>query len=267
MRDKTNLKNRIKGLLGIILSVCTLVSMSGMNVYAVDADSSMNTTVGPDNTSISAATGGAFTVSGISGFEGASKNNGQTAYYRNLITPAGKKYKVTSEATPTTFTPTSDASSWSGFFNTSDTPYTIYALTFEEILPNSVKFDFNGGSVSESSGPITVPDDDWDGKVVILESQPTKQGANFLGWATSSTATSAQYTSGQYTFGENETGNTVTLYAVWELVALNGGSISGPGTFKLNAGEFNYSGSFSIGDGFTYTGGSFYAPAGTYTFN
>jgi len=187
MRDKTNLKNRIKGLLGIILSVCTLVSMSGMNVYAVYYDM-MNANSVSDLQAVDyvkngqkvEGTGGELT---ISGFDFSTDQNGD---YTNI--PEGKMIK----------------------------------LTISSFNPAVGTGEF-----------YTDPTDEQ-------EKEVTKKVLNLLA-----------------TLVDDETINTMS----------ESGTINSAGVWKLeNSGMYDFNGAFSVGDGFTYTGGSFYAPAGTYTF-
>lgn len=72
----------------------------------------------------------------------------------------------------------------------------------------AVKYDANGGSGAPSAQTK------WHGTSLKLSTAvPTREGYNFLGWATSSTATSATYASG----GSYTANAAATLYAVWEL--------------------------------------------------
>ncbi len=73
----------------------------------------------------------------------------------------------------------------------------------------TVSYNANGGQGGPASKKYAV------GESVIVDftTKPTKKGANFLGWARSSTATTPEYTtSGSFSMGTQS----VTLYAVWE---------------------------------------------------
>ena len=75
----------------------------------------------------------------------------------------------------------------------------------------TLEFDTNGGS----GGPGTLAETSTTGSCTftIPSTAPTKDGCNFLGWSTSSSATSAKYSSGDtYT----TTSSSSTLYAVWQ---------------------------------------------------
>ena len=73
----------------------------------------------------------------------------------------------------------------------------------------AVSYNPNGGQGGPSSKKYAA------GESVTIDftTKPTKKGAFFLGWATSSTATTPEYTSsGSFSMGSQN----VTLYAVWE---------------------------------------------------
>ena len=76
----------------------------------------------------------------------------------------------------------------------------------------TVSYDANGGQ----GGPATKKYAAGESVSIDFTTKPTKKGANFLGWATSSTATTPEYTtSGSFTMEAQN----VTLYAVWETLA------------------------------------------------
>ncbi len=270
MRDTTNLKSRIKGLLGIILSVCTLVSMSGMSVYAdgygvLASDETIETTVIRSGESISGASGGAVSVTidgeKQKGDQDAGTTYETTYYFYNYTIPgdetATKYYlgKVESRIENVDLS-SKKGSDWSSSL--------LRKISYTQVYPYDIKFDMNGGV-----GDPQYQRNLMGGLNVSLENVNTiRDGYTFLGWATTASATTAQYTAGgTFKYSPSQNGETVTLYAVWDQDPLNGGSIGGAGTYKLNSGDYSYDGSFSIGDGFTYTGGRFYVPtAGTYTF-
>ena len=73
----------------------------------------------------------------------------------------------------------------------------------------AVSYNSNGGTGVPASKKYAA----GESVTVDFTTKPTKKGANFLGWATSSTATTPEYTtSGNFTMGTQN----VTLYAVWE---------------------------------------------------
>ena len=77
----------------------------------------------------------------------------------------------------------------------------------------TVSYDANGGT----GVPATKKYAAGESVSIDFTTKPTKKGANFLGWATSSTATTPEYTSsGSFTMGSQS----VTLYAVWENLAV-----------------------------------------------
>lgn len=82
--------------------------------------------------------------------------------------------------------------------------YTVAALT-----SYTISYNANGGSGAPSSQTkyygITL---------TLRTTRPTREGYNFLGWATTSTATSARYQPG----GSYTANASATLYAVWEYI-------------------------------------------------
>ncbi len=76
----------------------------------------------------------------------------------------------------------------------------------------TASYNANGGQGGPSSKKYAA----GESVTVDFTTKPTKKGANFLGWATSSTATTPEYTtSGSFTMGSQS----VILYAVWEKLA------------------------------------------------
>ena len=97
---------------------------------------------------------------------------------------------------------------------------TIYAVW--EIIKYTVSYNANGGSGAPSSQTK-----EYGKALTISSTKPTKNGYDFLGWSTSSTATSATWAAG----GSYTTNASDTLYAVWKTAATyaitynaNGGS-------------------------------------------
>ena len=98
-------------------------------------------------------------------------------------------------------------------------PVTLNVVGVEAPTTYSVIYNANGGSGAPSAQTKTK-----DVSLTLSMTRPTREGYNFLGWATSASATSAQYQPGStYTANAN-----VTLYAVWE--ELN--------TIAINAANF-----------------------------
>ncbi len=73
-----------------------------------------------------------------------------------------------------------------------------------------IRYDANGGT----GGPSVFGMKFYGTDVTLSSSVPTRDGYEFLGWATSSTATTPQYQPGD-TYSKNES---VTLYAVWKAI-------------------------------------------------
>ena len=95
---------------------------------------------------------------------------------------------------------------------TEEADVTLYAVW---IRVYTVSYNANGGSGAPASQTKT------HGTALTLSStRPTREGYDFLGWATSSTATSAQYQpGGRYTIDAS-----VTLYAVWKVGLIDSGT-------------------------------------------
>ena len=74
----------------------------------------------------------------------------------------------------------------------------------------SVHFDLNG------SDDTAIPsvDQPYGGEITLPTTIPTREGCEFLGWATSSDAATAAYTAG----GKFTTDRSITLFAVWKTV-------------------------------------------------
>lgn len=91
---------------------------------------------------------------------------------------------------------------------------TLYAIWTPKTY--SVKFDSNGGSGTPSSQTKTY------GKNLVLSStKPTREGYEFLGWATSKTASGVTYQPGSvYTAN-----SAAVLYAVWNPIKLDSPSL------------------------------------------
>ena len=90
---------------------------------------------------------------------------------------------------------------------------TIYAVW--EINYYSLEYNANGGENAPESVNIIA----WQENYKLSSSTPTREGYDFLGWSTNSSATTAEYQAGSsYNLSSHTTkGGTVTLYAVWGL--------------------------------------------------
>ena len=89
-------------------------------------------------------------------------------------------------------------------FNSNVTLYAVWAQ-----LTYTITFDANGGDDAPVAQTKTHGTD-----LTLSDSEPTREGYAFVGWATSNTAVSADYQPGDTYSAE---GN-ATLYAVWQLV-------------------------------------------------
>ncbi len=100
-----------------------------------------------------------------------------------------------------------------GTFNSDGTVTIDGELSGNQIVTKyTVSYNANGGQGVPASKKYAA----GESVSVDFTTKPTKKGANFLGWAISSTATTPEYTnSGSFTMGSQS----VTLYAVWETLA------------------------------------------------
>lgn len=76
----------------------------------------------------------------------------------------------------------------------------------------TIQYNANGGTGAPGNSSKT-----YDTAITLPSIEPTRDGYDFLGWSTSSTATSATYTAGSSLSTDLSTthGATVVLYAVW----------------------------------------------------
>lgn len=76
----------------------------------------------------------------------------------------------------------------------------------------TIQYNANGGTGAPGNSSKT-----YDTAMTLPSTEPTRDGYDFLGWSTSSTATSATYTAGSSLSTDLSTthGATVVLYAVW----------------------------------------------------
>lgn len=159
---------------------------------------------------------------------------------------------------------------YAGGSYTSNSGATLYAVW--TLKTYKVSYNANGGSGAPSSQTKTY------GTALTLNStKPTKEGYNFLGWATSSSATTATYAAGG-TYSENAS---VTLYAVWQLKTYsvtynaNGGSGAPSSQTKQYGVSLTLSGTKPTKTGYSFKewntsssgNGTTYSPGGTYTAN
>ena len=83
-------------------------------------------------------------------------------------------------------------------------------LFFEEQKEFVLKYDANGGSGAPGTQTATEAADEH--TFIISDTEPWRDGYEFKGWSTSSTAISPSY----YPYGKIAVTGTTTLYAVWE---------------------------------------------------
>ena len=95
-------------------------------------------------------------------------------------------------------------------FSSSSMSQTLY-MSSGQTRQWTISYNANGGSGAPAGQTKTY------GQTLTLSSvKPTREGYNFLGWATSSTATTATYQPG----GSYTTNAGTTLYAVWQVATL-----------------------------------------------
>ena len=117
---------------------------------------------------------------------------------------------------------------------TSGNTYTLYAVW--KIRTITISYNANGGSGAPSSHTYTYA---ASGTTNLSSATPTRTAFTFKGWSLSSTATSASYSAGQAwaLYNLPTSGDTYTLYAVWESserptisCSVSGTSATGTGT-------------------------------------
>ena len=106
---------------------------------------------------------------------------------------------------------------------TANSSATLYAVW--KIKTYTISYNANGGSGAPSSQTKT-----YNQNLTLSSTMPTRNGYNFKGWSTSSSATSAQYSAG----GTYTANSSTTLYAVWKkweiILDSYSGSVSTPKT-------------------------------------
>lgn len=248
MGESSNFRKRIKGLIGLILIFSVAVSMNGMSAYArtytfnFDSGSFLNQGIGIDQQITESfdaedtitVTGGTIKVQGdVSGDYG----QGQSF---TVEPPGGKFLKL----------------SWTNDYNRDNKTLAVNAA-YEDYLYRITYFVADG-QVVQGSNNANMP---------VMDGSGYLDGTmEFAGWARAVGGEPIDFPDNYY---EHSSPGNINLYAIYRAPAMEpGGSIEILGTYTLSRGSYNnYCGSFSIGDGFTYTCGSFFVPtAGTYTF-
>lgn len=113
----------------------------------------------------------------------------------------------------------------------------------------TITYNANGGYNAPAAQTFT-------GFTTITKSKPSRSGYEFLGWARTSTATSVTYAP-----GATYTGDSITLYAVWQRITYritydaNGGQ-NPPATQTKNWGDYNFylSSQIPTRNGYTFKG-------------
>ena len=147
---------------------------------------------------------------------------------------------------------------------------TLYAKW--SLVTYTVSFNANGGSGAPSAQTKT-----YGTSLTLSSTIPARDGYNFLGWSTSSTATSATYSAGGNYTAESST----TLYAVWQLKTYsvsfnaNGGSGAPSAQTKTHGVTLTLSSTKPTRAGYAFQGWGTsasdtsvdYAAGGSYTSN
>ena len=172
--------------------------------------------------------------------------------------------------TPATNYKNATSSNWGEVYFNSGNQYIYLSATYDPPAPTYyyayLYYNANGGTGSFTTGynysttnGVSVP------ITVTSETPNTRTGWTFLGWATSSTATTAPYQGGDTYYVK--TGQTATLYAVWQRITYTITLDANNGFFypnyytslseTVNSGDTfsfsNYSASVSR-DGYTFKG-------------
>lgn len=147
---------------------------------------------------------------------GSGAPSSQTKTYGTTITlsstvPTRSGYAFVGWSTSSTATSASYSAGGSYSSNASITLYAVWSVN----KMCTIVYNANGGSGAPSSQNHV-----YDTTSTLSKNVPTRDGYNFLGWSTSSTATTATYAAGaSYTNNNFDNGATITLYAVWEKIA------------------------------------------------
>lgn len=144
---------------------------------------------------------------------GSGAPSSQTKWYGETLTlsttkPTRSGYTFAGWATSSTATSAAYAA---GGSYTSNSAVTLYAV-WTASSTCTIAFNANGGSGAPASVSHII-----NTTTILPTTKPTRDGYQFLGWSTSSTATSATYQAGgNYTNNSFTNGATITLYAVWK---------------------------------------------------
>ncbi|MDO5862108.1 MAG: InlB B-repeat-containing protein [Thermoplasmata archaeon] len=125
---------------------------------------------------------------------------------------------------------------------------TLYAVWEESLQTYSavLSYNANGGSNAPASqtASITAASATGSKTFVVSSTVPVRDGYDFLGWSTSSTATAASYTSGDSL--SVSYGSTVTLYAVWKQASV---TVSGsPAAYGVVGTSWSFTPTLSVSD-------------------
>ena len=149
--------------------------------------------------------------------------------------------------------------------------------TPKTLIAYSITYNANSGSGAPSTWSTT--DYNTSYSATISSTTPTRDGYNFLGWSTSSSASSASYSAGQ-SVTLSSSSPTLNLYAVWQLksvthyLTLNANSGSGgPGSQSCTATGTSTSCSITISStkparsGYTFQGWGTSSSTSTVSYN
>ena len=171
------------------------------------------------------------------------KYYGKTLTLRGAISATGYTFKGWNTSSAGTGTNYAAGASYTK--NVSDTLYAKWVANTYTVTLNA-----NGGT--SGSGGSTVSRTYGENVTIAANRIPSRNGYNFLGWATSSTATTATYTHAGITSGTctisawKSTTGAKTLYAVWKAISynitynLNEGSVSSanPSSYNITTSTF-----------------------------
>lgn len=171
------------------------------------------------------------------------KYYGKTLTLRSAISATGYTFKGWNTSSAGTGTNYAAGASYTK--NESDTLYAKWVANTYTVTLNA-----NGGT--SGSGGSTVSRTYGENVTIAANRIPSRNGYNFLGWATSSTATAATYTHAGITSGTctisawKSTTGAKTLYAVWKAISynitynLNEGSVSSanPSSYNITTSTF-----------------------------
>lgn len=259
MREYGQLSKRVKGLIGIILSVAMFMCMGDMRVYALELSSSEGIIGGApeylnNRETVSINSGGVFYIDSEFVPAGTDKYSaGGVDYYKSvsLSVPAGYKLKLNScnrrsETIPRT---TLNIGSGEGCDNINVYDISVTKVPFK-VTFSHIGFDLvKENMIPDADGNITLPTLDETGGPKMVDS-------NFIGWSREVGAPADSPGTKIQLFGDH------TFTAKYSTTSNGNNAVSADYYYLEENKPYTMSESLSVGDGCTYASGvTFYVPS------